>query len=142
MLWEIDHIGIAVKDLESSAKFYLSLPGHRLVEEEENLEHQVKIKFIATGLIATGSSSNSLIELMEPMSADSLLGKFISKKGEGLHHICYRVQSVADELILLKSKNYRLIDQVPRNGSRGLKVAFLHPETSQSGVLIELCSAG
>jgi len=130
--WQIDHIGIAVNNLEHSAQFYLNLPGHCLGEEEINLEHKVKIKFISAG--------TTLIELMEPTSTVSTLSKFLSKKGEGLHHICYRVNSVEEELNKLRKEKVRLIDQVPRSGSRGHKVAFLHPEGSQSGVLIELCS--
>ena len=132
MDWSVDHIGIAVKNLDKAAAFYLSLPGHSLVEEEENLEHQVRIKFIGCG--------ESLIELMEPISEKSALAGFLSKRGEGLHHICYRVESVAAELENFKQKGARLIDQVPRPGSRGLQIAFIHPHASESGVLIELSS--
>jgi methylmalonyl-CoA/ethylmalonyl-CoA epimerase len=130
--WEIDHIGIAVKDLTKAASFYLSLPGHTLVEEEDNQEHQVKIKFISTG--------SNLIELMEPLSASSMLSKFLHKRGEGLHHICYKVESVEKELIKLKLSGAKLIDESPRLGSRSMQVAFVHPQTSNSGVLIEICS--
>jgi len=132
MNWSVDHIGIAVKDLERAALFYLGLPGHLLVEEETNLEHQVRIKFISCG--------SSLIELMEATSETSALGRFLVKKGEGLHHICYRVNSVSEELEKFKQQGIRLIDESSRPGSRGFQVAFLHPHASISGVLIEICS--
>ena len=132
MNWSVDHIGIAVKDLKKAASFYLGLPGHLLVEDEENLEHQVRIKFISCG--------SSLIELMEPSSPTSSLSTFLTKRGEGLHHICYRVESVTAELAKFKQQGARLIDEVPRTGSRGMQIAFIHPHASQSGVLIELCS--
>ena len=132
MDWSIDHIGIAVKDLDKAAAFYLSLPGHSLVQDEENLEHQVSIKFISCG--------SSLIELMEPISDTSTLGAFLTNRGEGLHHICYRVESVAAELIKMKQQGVRLIDNSARLGSRGLYIAFIHPHASNSGVLIEVCS--
>ncbi len=130
--WKIDHLGIAVRDLAKASSFYLSLPGHEFVEEEVVPEHKVRVLFLRCG--------PTLIELLEPTDESSPLAKFIQKRGEGLHHICYRVLSVGDELRRLKEQGRKLVDELPRPGSRGMQVAFLHPQASSSGVLIELCS--
>lgn len=129
--WSIDHIGHAVKDLESAVQFYTTVLGF-VEESRERVEsHHVEVVFV--------QQADTCIELMAPLDGDVKLGKFLSSRGEGLHHICYRVDSVVDELERLSQAGVRLVDSAPRPGARGTEIAFLHPQSAH-GVLIELCS--
>ena len=123
----LDHIGIAVRSLES-ARIYEALG--LTIDHVETVETQkVKTAFISVG--------DSNIELLEPTSGDSTVAKFIEKRGEGIHHICLRVDDIERELADLQAKGFRLINPAPVPGAHGCKVAFLHPSAG-SGVLIEL----
>ncbi len=132
MLKEIDHLGIAISNLEDGVKLYRDLLGFSLEGYEEVKDQKVKVAI----LNAEGKSPN--IELLEPTSEDSPIYKFIEKKGEGIHHIALRVENIEKVLENLKAQGIRLIDEVPRIGAGGKKIAFLHPKSTK-GVLIELC---
>ncbi len=132
MLKEIDHLGIAISNLEDGVRLYRDLLGFSLEGYEEVKDQKVKVAI----LNAEGKSPN--IELLEPTSEDSPIYKFIEKKGEGIHHIALRVENIEKVLENLKAQGIRLIDEVPRIGAGGKKIAFLHPKSTK-GVLIELC---
>ena len=124
---KLDHIGIAVRSLES-AKIYQDLG--LTIEHVETVETQrVKTAFLSVG--------DSNLELLEPTSPDSPIAKFIEKRGEGIHHICLRVDDLEAHLERLKAAGYRLINEAPVPGAHGCRVAFLHPSAG-NGVLIEL----
>ena len=123
----LDHIGIAVRSL-AQAKIYEDLG--LTVEHVETVETQrVKTAFLSVG--------DSNLELLEPTSPDSPIAKFIEKRGEGIHHICLRVDDIESHLARLEAKGYRLINESPVPGAHGCRVAFLHPAAG-NGVLIEL----
>jgi len=128
MLKKIDHIGIAVKNLEDSAVFYKAL-GMQISHIEKVPEQKVKVGFIST--------SETNIELLEPTDCSSPVAKFIEKKGEGMHHICFKVSDIKTTLTTLKNQGYRLIDMEPKSGAHNTLIAFVHPK-SANGVLIEL----
>ena len=123
----LDHIGIAVRSL-SDTKIYEALGLD--IDHVENVETQgVKTAFLSVG--------DSNVELLEPLSPQSTVAKFIEKRGEGVHHICFRVDNLEEHLKRLKSKGFRLINEQPVPGAHGRRVAFLHPAAG-NGVLIEL----
>jgi methylmalonyl-CoA epimerase len=124
---QIDHIGIAVQDLESAKQFYEEKLGISIGPEEK--VGDMKIAFVPVGEVK--------IELIEPMSEDGVIGKFISKRGEGFHHIAYEVEDMEKALVALKDGGVKLIDATPRPGAGGKKVAFVHPKETQ-GVLTEI----
>lgn len=126
---KIDHIGIAVKSIEDTSKFYSKNFNLKISEPIEVLSQKVRVAFIDIGGVK--------LELIEPLGENSPVERFIQKKGEGLHHICFQVDDIKDALKKLKENKIRLVDQVPRVGATGKRIAFLHPE-SASGVLIEL----
>lgn len=126
----IEHIGIAVKSLEESIPYYENILGLKCYKIEEVADQKVKTAFFMVG--------QTKIELLEPTSPESTIANFIDKKGEGMHHIAYKVDSVSDSLAEAESKGVRLIDKAPRGGADGLKIAFLHPKSTCS-VLTELC---
>jgi len=124
---KLDHIGIAVKSL-AAAKIYNALG--LSVDHVENVETQgVKTAFLSVG--------DANLELLEPLSPDSPVAKFIEKRGEGIHHICFRVTNLESHLERLKRQGFRLINEAPVPGAHGCRVAFLHPAAG-NGVLIEL----
>ena len=129
MFKKIDHLGIAVEDLDAAVQIYKNL-GLEYSGDEEVPEQMVRVGFFPLG--------ESSIELLEPTSPDSPIAKFIAKKGAGLHHIAVRVDDVAKAIENMKAKGIRMIDEVPRNGAHGAKIAFIHPK-STPGVLLELC---
>jgi len=126
----IDHIGIAVKSIETSLKFYSELLGLKLAGEETIAEQRVKTAFLPLGEVE--------IELLESTAPDGPIAKFIEAKGEGIQHIAFAVDNLEEALQELAAKNLRLIDHKPRAGAGGKKIAFLHPKDS-GGVLVELC---
>ena len=130
MVNKVDHIGIAVKSLEESLKFYETALGLKAVGTEVVAEQKVRVAFLPTG--------DSEIELLEAISEDSPVAKFIEKNGEGVQHIAYRVENVEVAIAEMKEKGIRMIDEKPRYGAGGAKIAFCHPK-STGGVLIELC---
>ena len=130
MIEKIHHIGIAVHDLEQSLKFYRDTLGLRV-----HTQDTVQDQGVSAALLTIG---NSEIELLQPLSPDSPVGKFLERKGEGLHHICFQTPDVDAELEELKRKEVPLIDQAPRKGLAGM-ICFLHPKASH-GVLVELAT--
>ncbi|HOR00846.1 MAG TPA: methylmalonyl-CoA epimerase [Anaerolineae bacterium] len=131
MLNKIDHIGIAVRNLDEALRFYRDALGLE-VEIEEVPAQQVRVAMLPIG--------ESRIELLESTSPDGPIGRFIEKRGEGIQHICIQVADIAAALEQLRAHGVRLIDREPRIGAGGHRVAFLHP-ASASGVLIELSEA-
>jgi methylmalonyl-CoA/ethylmalonyl-CoA epimerase len=124
---KLDHIGIAVKSLEA-ARIYESL-GLKIDHVETVETQKVKTAFLSVG--------DANIELLEPTGEDSPIAKFIEKRGEGIHHICFRVDDIESHLARLKAEGYRLVNEEPVPGAHGCRVAFLHPSAG-NGVLIEL----
>ncbi len=127
----IEHIGIAVKNLDESIKFYENVFGLKCYAVEEVKDQKVKTAFFQIG--------ETKIELLESTETDGPISKFIEKKGEGIHHIAFKTKDINSSLKELEEKNIRLIDVHPRKGAEGLNIAFLHPKAA-NGVLIELCS--
>lgn len=129
-LSHIEHIGIAVKDLQKSVKFYEEVLGLECYAVEEVKDQKVKTAFFMLG--------GTKIELLESTDPEGPIGKFIEKKGEGVHHLAFAVEGIENALATLKDKGIQLVDQQPRKGAEGLDIAFLHPK-STGGVLTELC---
>ncbi len=131
VLTYIEHIGIAVKNLNESIKLYENVFGLKCYAVEEVKDQKVKTAFFQIG--------ETKIELLESTETDGPISKFIEKKGEGIHHIAFKTKDINSSLKELEEKNIRLIDEHPRKGAEGLNIAFLHPKAA-NGVLIELCS--
>lgn len=129
MFEKIHHIGIAVKNLEETKNFYENIFNLKPSYEEELKENKVKVASFKIGDVN--------IELLEPLTLDSPIKSFLDKKGEGIHHIAYLVKDLTKILNSLKEKNVSLIDEKPRSGAHGTKIAFIHPKSTY-GVLIEL----
>lgn len=130
LVHQIDHIAIAVADLEAASRFFVDVLGLAVSPPEEVLEQRTRVAFIQLGEVR--------IELVQPMGEDSPVGKFIAKRGEGIHHIALRTGDIVSALALMKSKDVPLIDQNPRVGAHGAQIAFVHPK-AVSSVLTELC---
>ena len=128
----IEHIGIAVKDLQESIKYYENILGFKCYSIEEVPEQKVKTAFFMVG--------QTKIELLESTDPEGPIGKFIEKKGEGIHHLAFATKGLEDALQEVESKGVQLIDKTPRKGAEGLSIAFLHPK-STGGVLTELCGS-
>ncbi len=126
----IEHIGIAVKSLNESILFYENVLGLKCYAVEEIKDQKVRTAFFMVG--------QTKIELLESTDPEGPVGKFIEKKGEGLHHIAFAMENVSKALTEAESKNVRLIDKTPRKGAEGLNIGFLHPK-STNGVLMEFC---
>jgi methylmalonyl-CoA/ethylmalonyl-CoA epimerase len=126
---KIDHIGIAVKDLAASLQFYSEVLGLEAVGTEEVAEQNVKVAFLPCG--------DSELELLESTTPDGPIAKFIEKRGEGVQHIALRVDNLEEALAMMREKGVRLIDEKPRYGAGGARIAFLHPKATK-GVLLEL----
>ena len=129
-LKNIDHIGIAVASIQESLSFWETSLGIKPQGIEEIPERKLKTAFLPVG--------DTDIELLEPTSADSSIAKFIEKRGEGLHHIAIRVDDIDAALAELRAKGVQLIDETPRNGAGGTRIAFVSPKSTH-GVLLELC---
>ena len=125
----IDHIGIATKDIDDALVLWRDTLGLDVDRQEEVAEQGVRVNMLAIG--------ETHIELLEPLHDDSPVGKFLSKRGAGIHHIAVRVNDIRAELAKFKSNGARLIDEEPRIGAGGCLVAFVHPQ-STGGVLLEL----
>ena len=127
--YNLDHVAIAVNDLDEALAEYERLYGvrplHREIVEEQGVEE---------AMIAVGGS---FVQLLQPLSEDSPVGQFLAKKGEGLHHMAFAVANIEVALADLAAEGARLIDEVPRIGGRGAKIAFVHPKQT-TGVLVEL----
>jgi methylmalonyl-CoA/ethylmalonyl-CoA epimerase len=129
-LSHIEHIGIAVKSIEEARKYYEQVLGLKCYSIEEVKDQRVKTAFFMIG--------KTKLELLESTDPEGPIGKFIEKKGEGIHHIAFATESIEDTLKEAESKGIQLIDKAPRKGAEGLDIAFLHPK-STFGVLTELC---
>jgi methylmalonyl-CoA/ethylmalonyl-CoA epimerase len=126
----IDHIGIAVKGLDQASAFYRDILGLEVKALETVAEQKVNVAFIPI--------TDSEVELLESTEADGPVAKFIEARGEGVQHIAFRVENLEEALAELKAKGIRLIDQSPRKGAGGAKIAFIHPKET-NGVLVEIC---
>lgn len=125
----VDHIGIAVRNLEEAIEFYKNTLGIEPQGIEQVDEQKVKVAFFPCG--------DSELEIMESTTPDGPIGRFIEKNGEGIQHIALRVDNIEEALESLKAKGIRLIDEKPRYGAGGARIAFLHPKATK-GVLLEL----
>ncbi len=128
----IEHIGIAVKNLDEAISFYENVFGLECYAVEEVADQKVKTAFFRVG--------DTKIELLEPTDEEGPIGKYIEKKGEGIHHMAFAVEGLVEKLKIAEEQGVRLIDKQPRKGAEGLNIAFLHPK-STFGVLTELCEA-
>jgi methylmalonyl-CoA/ethylmalonyl-CoA epimerase len=134
MLQRIDHVGIACGSLEAAIEKYTSVFGLAVVSQEVNEEQGVKEAMLAV----SAAPSASYVQLLEPLADDTPVGKFLARRGEGLHHVGYAVANVTEALALIGGAgSVRLIDERPRHGSMGASIAFLHP-ADLGGVLTEL----
>ncbi|UZR92856.1 methylmalonyl-CoA epimerase [Chondrinema litorale] len=126
----IEHIGIAVKNLDEAINYYEEVLGLKCYKVEEVKDQKVKTAFFQVG--------QTKIELLESTQPDGPIGKFIEKRGEGIHHLAFAVNNIEGSLQQVKEKGVRLIDEKPRKGAEGLDIAFLHPK-STFGTLTEFC---
>ena len=126
----IDHIGIAVRSIEQAGKFYTDVLGLAIEDIETVAEQKVNVAFIPI--------TDSEVELLESVEPDGPVAKYIEKRGEGIQHIAFRVDNIYRCLEELKEKGVRLIDETPRHGAGGAKIAFIHPKET-NGVLVEIC---
>lgn len=129
-MYNIEHIGIAVKDLAHSSDLYRRLLGYESYKTEEVKSENVITEFFRTG--------ESKIELVQASSGDSAIASFIEKKGEGIHHIAFAVENIIEEMARLKAEGFQLLSDQPKKGADNKWVCFVHPKTA-GGVLVELC---
>lgn len=127
---KIDHLGIAVSDMDGGKRFWTDVLGLEYEGEEVVEEQKVKTAFLPVG--------ESEVELLESTSPDGPVAKFIEKRGQGFQHVAFRVADIDAALAELKAKDIQLIDQTPRLGAGGARIAFLHPKAT-GGILVELC---
>lgn len=132
MLGRIDHVGVAVEDLDAAIHLYAEVLGMPLVHREVVEQQGVEAVLLDVG--------ESHVELLSPLGPDTPVGKFLAKKGPGLHHVAYGVADIDATLATLKAAGTRLIDETPRVGIRGSRVAFVHPAAT-GGVLTEIVQA-
>jgi len=126
----MDHVGVAVKSLDEAVKVYRDVLGFELKGVHVLKERKVKVAFFSTG-------NDAQIELLEPLGSDSPVAKFLETRGEGIHHIAVRVDDVEVVLTQLRQKGVVLVDEKPRDGAEGKKIAFVNPKSTK-GVLLEL----
>ena len=130
MLTKIEHIGIAVSNLEEANKTYETLLGVAPYKAEDVVSEGVTTSFFKVG--------DSKLELLGATHEDSAIAKFIAKRGEGIHHIAYAVEDIVKEMKRLKNEGFKLLNETPKKGADNKLIAFLHPKSS-NGVLVELC---
>jgi len=129
MIRKVHHVGVVVRELDEAMRFYRDALGLQLHRQETMHDQGVTAALLTLG--------DSEIELLEPFLADTGIARFLERKGEGLHHVCFEVASVDSELAALKAKGVELIDETPRDGLAG-RICFLHPN-ALDGTLVELC---
>jgi methylmalonyl-CoA/ethylmalonyl-CoA epimerase len=129
----IDHIGIAVKSIAQAGKFYTDMLGLKIADIENVADQKVNVAFLPI--------TDSELELLESTHPDGPVAKYLESRGEGVQHIAFRVENIEEALAELKEKGVRLIDEKPRKGAGGAKIAFVHPKET-NGVLIEICERG
>ena len=137
MFTRIDHVGIAVHDLEAAVETYESTFGLTVVARETHDEQGVREAML---VVAEGPTGGSYVQLLEPLSPETPVGRFLARNGEGVHHVGYGVDDVSEALARLADQGVRLVDERPRHGSMGASIAFVHPK-SVRGVLTELVQA-
>ena len=145
LLTRLDHVGIACRDLDRAVALYQATFGLEVASLEVNEEQGVREAMLAVGGLTAGGSPVSgvagdrpgYVQLLEPLSSDTPVGKFIARRGEGLHHVGYGVADIGEALTAIGGTGLRLIDERPRHGSMGASIAFLHPG-DLGGVLTEL----
>lgn len=133
MIKNVDHIGIAVSSLEETLPFYTEQLRLTLLKTEEVESEKVRVAFIDAG--------NVKLELLEPMSEESAIAKFIEKRGQGIHHVAFGVSDIEERIQEIKESGIRMINETSKIGAGGAKVAFMHPKSTH-GVLLELCDKG
>ncbi len=131
----VDHIGIAVVNLDESVKLYRDLLGLTLESIETVEREQVKVAMLKLD----NSGGCGHLELLEPMSPESNIGIFIEKKGAGMHHIAFRAENISDAIAACKDAGLKMLSEEPMSGAHGKKVVFAHPKTT-GGVLVEICA--
>jgi len=140
LLTRIDHVGIACRDLDKTIELYRATFGLEVVSLESNSEQGVREAMLAVGpdaAIAAAGGRPGYVQLLEPLGPDTPVGKFIARRGEGIHHVGYGVADINAALVTMGGTGIRLIDERPRHGSMGASIAFLHP-ADLGGVLTEL----
>jgi methylmalonyl-CoA epimerase len=130
MFFGVDHVGVAVKSLDAAIKVYREILGFKVEGIHVLTERKVKVAFLSSG-------GETRIELLEPIGSDSPVAKFLENRGEGIHHIAVRVKNIEAALEEFKRKGVVLVDEKPRTGAEGAKIAFIHPKSTH-GVLLEL----
>lgn len=130
MIKKIEHLGIAVKNLDESNELFAKLLGSKHFKVEEVVSEGVKTSFFMVG--------ETKIELLEATKPESPIAKFIEKKGEGIHHIAYDVEDIEREIERLTSEGFQILNSEPKDGADNKRIVFLHPKTT-NGVLVELC---
>ncbi len=133
MYRRLTHVGIAVKNLREASEVFSKLFGRRADHAEEVADQNVNVAFFRIG--------EGGIELLEATAPDSPIARFIEKRGEGVHHLSFEVDDIEAEIARLKSEGFHMVDERPRTGAEGYRVAFLHPK-STNGVLIEISQKG
>jgi len=126
----LDHVGVAVKSLDDAVRLYRDVLGFKLEGVHVLAERKVKVAFFSSG-------GETRVELLEPLDSDSPVSKFLESRGEGIHHIAVKVKNIEAALEEFKRKNVMLVDDKPRSGAEGAKIAFVHPKSTK-GVLLEL----
>ncbi len=129
----IDHIGIAVREIEQAGKFYTDILGLEIEGIEHVADQKVNVAFVPI--------VDSEVELLASTEPDGPVAKYLDSRGEGIQHIAFRVENIEEALKELNEKGVRLIDQEPRKGAGGARIAFIHPKET-NGVLVELCERG
>ncbi len=130
MIEKIDHLGIAVESLADTIPIFRDVLGLELIEEEEVPDQKVRVAKFRAGDVD--------IELLEPTSPDSPIAKFLSARGQGIHHIAYKTDDISGQIEKIVDKGATMIDNVPRTGAGGMKIAFIHPK-STAKILTEIC---
>lgn len=130
MVSKVDHIGVAVKNLDEALKFYEDILGMKCHGTETIEEQKVKVAFLPIG--------DTEVELLESTEEDGPIAKYIEKRGEGIQHIAFRVDDIEKAIAEMKEKGMRMIDEKSRYGAGGAKIAFVHPKSTH-GILLELC---
>jgi methylmalonyl-CoA/ethylmalonyl-CoA epimerase len=142
-LTRIDHVGIACRDLSRTIGMYRDTFGLEVVSLEVNEEQGVREAMLAVGGAAVGLAGGrpGYVQLLEPLGPDTPVGKFLARRGEGIHHVGYGVSDIGQALATIAGTGIRLVDERPRHGSMGASIAFLHP-ADLGGVLTELVQSG
>jgi methylmalonyl-CoA/ethylmalonyl-CoA epimerase len=128
----LDHVGIAVSDMDAAVGFYCDVLGLQIVHHEENLDQQV-----AEVMVSGSDKADNQLQLLMPLAEDSLLNRFLVRRGPGLHHVAYAVSDVRSASSILREGGVRVLYDAPRAGTRGSQINFVHPKDT-GGVLLEL----